>query len=310
MFLEQDELHSLLTLFPKFELCYEISTHNKVYDSLVTLAIPVGEKWFAWFTDYQETNACILINSQRTQGRIVKTSFSDKLAYGTIYYGTLIHNESSFCVEDMYYCMGKYVNHLSYVEKLKLLKQLFSKEMSQLRLCSTFLTFGLPMMTTQSVPDWTGINYSIASIQYRFANRKIMSRPYNTTIVDKNRTKLRTNTNTHTNTSVQRAKKQQIFTVVPDTKPDIYFLMNPSTSEYVDIAFVPDYKTSVLLNTLFRNIKENTNLDAIEESDDEEDFQNCTENKYVYMSRAIDMNCEFNPKFKRWVPLSEIKQLQ
>ena len=35
------------------------------------------------------------------------------------------------------------------------------------------------------------------------------------------------------------------------------------------------------MNNIFRNIKENTNLDALEESDDEEEFENISLDKYV-----------------------------
>jgi len=58
------------------------------------------------------------------------------------------------------------------------------------------------------------------------------------------------------------------------------------------------------MNKLFRKIKENDNLDAIEESDNEEEFQNNKEDKYVYLDRSFKMNCEFNNKFKRWMPIS------
>jgi hypothetical protein len=58
------------------------------------------------------------------------------------------------------------------------------------------------------------------------------------------------------------------------------------------------------MNKLFRKIKENDNLDAIEESDDEEEFQNNREDKYVYLDVSFKMNCEYNYKFKRWVPIS------
>ena len=40
---------------------------------------------------------------------------------------------------------------------------------------------------------------------------------------------------------------------------------------------IPDYKTSVFMNDLFRTIKENKNLDLLEESDDEEDDNDCDE---------------------------------
>ena len=87
---------------------------------------------------------------------------------------------------------------------------------------------------------------------------------------------------------------------------DIYnlFVSKNETEEYYDIAIVPDYKTSVMMNRLFRNIKENQNLDAIEESDDETDFEDVREDKYVYLDRSIKINCEYNYKFKRWVPIS------
>ena len=101
-------------------------------------------------------------------------------------------------------------------------------------------------------------------------------------------------------------QKKAIFKIMPDIEPDIYnlFIYNNGKEEYYDIAFIPDYKTSVMMNKLFRNIKENENLDAIEESDDEEEFENSKEDKYVYLDRYFKMNCEYNSKFNRWVPIS------
>ena len=58
------------------------------------------------------------------------------------------------------------------------------------------------------------------------------------------------------------------------------------------------------MNKLFRNIKENNNLDALEESDDEAEFENDREDKFVFLDRAFKMVCQYNYKFKRWMPLS------
>jgi hypothetical protein len=58
-----------------------------------------------------------------------------------------------------------------------------------------------------------------------------------------------------------------------------------------------------MMNNLFRNIKENANLDALEESDDEEEFENDREDKFVYLERVYNIVCEFNFKFKKWTPL-------
>jgi hypothetical protein len=57
------------------------------------------------------------------------------------------------------------------------------------------------------------------------------------------------------------------------------------------------------MNGLFRNIRENSNLDYIEESDDEEDFENTREDKYVDLQKSLLMECTFHPKFKRWIPV-------
>ena len=48
--------------------------------------------------------------------------------------------------------------------------------------------------------------------------------------------------------------------------------MNNSKLEKYKVACIPNYKTSMMMNALFRNIKENRNLDLLEESDDEEEF--------------------------------------
>ena len=48
---------------------------------------------------------------------------------------------------------------------------------------------------------------------------------------------------------------------------------------------IPSYKTSIMMNELFREIKENRNLDALEESDDEDEFEDISPSKYVYLEK-------------------------
>jgi hypothetical protein len=52
-----------------------------------------------------------------------------------------------------------------------------------------------------------------------------------------------------------------------------------------------------------KDIKENNNLDALEESDDEEEFENEREDKFVYLDRTYKMICQYNYKFKKWTPI-------
>jgi len=104
--------------------------------------------------------------------------------------------------------------------------------------------------------------------------------------------------------------KYKIFIVSADIQNDIYHLVDPNftpTSNYTTssnlIASIPDYKTSVMMNALFRNIKENRCLDALEESDDDEEFENTSIDKFVDLTKKIKMKCIFNYKFKKWTPV-------
>jgi hypothetical protein len=98
------------------------------------------------------------------------------------------------------------------------------------------------------------------------------------------------------------------FFIKPDLQNDIYYLYQLNTTNFEgiskEIAHIPDYKTSVFMNKLFRNIKENNNLDSLEESDDEEEFENIQIDKYVDLNKVLKMRCIFNYKFKKWIPIS------
>ena len=61
------------------------------------------------------------------------------------------------------------------------------------------------------------------------------------------------------------------------------------------------------MNAIFRKIRENQNLDNAEESDDEEDFQDMREDKYVDLEKVVYMECAFHTKFRRWVPIGVTK---
>jgi hypothetical protein len=108
----------------------------------------------------------------------------------------------------------------------------------------------------------------------------------------------------------------KVFYVKPDIQNDIYYLYHATDSINTnstcfsmiskDIAHIPDYKTSVFMNKLFRNIKENHNLDSLEESDEEEEFENIQIDKFVDLSKIIKMRCSFNYKFKKWVPMQVV----
>ena len=42
----------------------------------------------------------------------------------------------------------------------------------------------------------------------------------------------------------------------------------------------------------------------MEESDEEAEFENDKEDKYVFLDKSFKMNCQYNHKFKKWTPIS------
>jgi hypothetical protein len=169
---------------------------------------------------------------------------------------------------------------------------------SQVALNNKFTIFGLPLIVNDLQLMFREIQllpYKVSMIKFRFFEnknaKKILTMKYFKPGSQKQENNI---------------KKEAIFKITADIEPDIYnlFVYKNGLEEYYDIAFIPDYKTSVMMNKLFRNIKENDNLDAIEESDNEDEFEDSREDKYVYLDRSFKMKCEYNNKFKRWVPTS------
>ena len=57
------------------------------------------------------------------------------------------------------------------------------------------------------------------------------------------------------------------------------------------------------MNKLFRKIIENNNLDKIEESEDEEEFENIKIDKFVNLNSSYNILCNYNYIFKKWIPI-------
>jgi hypothetical protein len=208
------------------------------------------------------------------------------------------------------------------------------------------VVFGLPVMTTNFTEAYDKameLPYSVYSIQYKYFEDKGSSQSFtefyhfnnngagagNTSVSNdtNNMVTNRSNGDSYTvhvnkyndkpSTTTEPIKQKSIssdiykvFFIKPDLQNDIYYLYQSSTTNFEviskEIAHIPDYKTSVLMNTLFRNIKENSNLDSLEESDEEEEFENIQIDKFVDLNKIIKMRCIFNYKFKKWVPVSVV----
>jgi hypothetical protein len=326
---------SILADFPKIKLSYETFMHKKVFDANVVLAIPVGKKCFAWFTTKNDKNVCYILEigpeKQIEKFHLVTCCFHESLSVGTILYGTLFFHEKRrfFTIEDVIFYKGKNIQSSLYLDKLRLFESMFASDLGQNSYSSSFITFGLPMMSNNTDALLAQIDRTqrIMYFQYRYFNKPTICRVKAYIVMQVNDSPMPppppqldtpvvvNKPITHTPTTPTPTRPQprpnnkqyptyeRVFSIKPDLQNDIYHLSDPVNKSLVGTAYIPDYKTSVFMNQLFRNIKENANLDSLEESDSEDEFENDRVDKFVYLDREYTMTCAYNHKFKKWVPL-------
>ena len=308
----------VLKNFPQLKLSYDTLSHKKVNDADIIFAIPLGKKCFVWFTIKDNQPICYILELDRQskiiQGHLYPTCFQKALSYGSIFYGTFFHYNSTpfVTLEDIYVYKGRKVNNIDFKQKLELFLTIFRNELKQKSPGRHFVSFGLPLFhrSHEKLLDLIHPNQRIMYFQYRYYHkRNIIRIKPSTVIYDKSERgpnpesikpsyPIKRNQDNSNKTIYDR---ERVFTVSPDLQNDIYHL-HDNKNKYIGVAFVPDYKTSVMLNKLFRNIKENSNLDTLEESDDEDEFECEDEDKFVYLDKKYNMSCFFNRKFKMWVP--------
>lgn len=325
--LNDQEKEVILSELPNIKLSYENIIHKNVYSDFV-LAIPEGKKCFAWFTSNENGNICYILelkeNKQVCDIKIVNCCFDNRLSYGTIFYGTIFNylNNSFFSIEDIFFYKGTNVSNYNWIKKLELFERIMTNDIKQISYNKSFIIFGLPLIKINLydlLNEINNIKYKIKGIQFRNYNDKNISWYLELTNIIKSSQDLKQKkyttppkqvTNTNLKSDCKNANKKErlaVFQVKPEIQNDIYYLYcydNVSKSlVHYNIACIPDFKTSVMMNKLFRNIKENSNLDLLEESDNEDEFENEKEDRFVYLDREYNMLCSYNYKFKKWVPL-------
>ena len=300
--IQKQMLHKAMSRFPSFKLCYEKVAHNKV-SSDIYLTIPFGKKFFAWFTYVEKQCICIFLQiaSKVTKEiediSVFPVCFDESLSIGTVLYGTMFMNNKQkfFNVEDVHYYKGKFTSMYTMGDKLNILNLLFKNDIKQISYSQNYVVFGLPNMSTnyeELVKRGHFLNYNLYAIQGRSLHK--LSHYLN----------VRYNNKVSANYKSLPSTKQAVFIVRPNLQNDIYELFYKESSKLVfhGIALINNYTTSVAMNKLYRNIRENDDLDALEESEDEEEFENIDIDKFVDMSKEFTIKCTYYPKFKKWAP--------
>lgn len=322
----------LIKRLPQFELSYETISHKKVssvYD--VCIAIPTGKKMLLWFTFHQKNYTCYIMELNRDK-KIIKVTHSDiksnmKLSIGTLIYATCVIDEHSgkekYVIDDILYSRGVNMKKMSTLDKLSSWNNAFSYFEPNTPIYSPHL-WSVTLDGIEEYPNTidnhhsSSIQYPIHHVQYRSSSEIMphvnvyLSKKMN--LVNLPNT-IKPSVPTLPDFDIEpyrmilnkpQYKMTTVFEVRADLQYDIYHLFaygRSNSTVYYNLSYVPNYKTSVMLNSIFRNIRENRNLDYIEESDDEDDFENIQHDKYVDLKKKIRMECVYDRKFRRWTPL-------
>ncbi len=287
--LESESKRRLLRTFPDVKLSYDRLLHKKVSADLY-FVIPKGPKAFVWITHFDHRNMALVLTLD-TKGSIRKVdpvvlAFNDRLALGTILYGSLFEYDGHKCFafEDMHWLEGTNVENETMESKLERLVRMFELMKRSAR---AGIVLGLPVIESSygvAMGHVGSLPYRVYGIQAHFSRGRdgpIGTHPVRTAPTLK-----------------------AMFRVRATLESDIYDLFCLSHGEEVahGIAMVPTYKHSVSMNNEFRRIKENGNLDLLEESDDEEEFENVSADKFVDLDKSLVMECVYMPRFRKWCP--------
>lgn len=337
--LSSTEFAPLLRRMPAFELSYETMNHKKVLTDAQTelydigFAIPTSKKYLLWFTFYEDRDVCLLMELNREK-RIVRIQIPDlefprgDLSLGTLLYGSCISPDTtncSFLAEDILWYRGISLQKSLCNERMAFMGAVFQKwykvclptgkvdlptKNTPFRICMVYA------FQTKTPVDITKIPYEVHHFQYRAFSQvapymnMAKSSPTDT-ISTVPKSILPPEMELHPqpyrmNMGKPQYKSNTYFEVSADLAFDIYHLYacgKAGSHVYYGVAYIQGYRTSVFMNSLFRNIKENRNLDSIEESDDEEEFQDQRIDRFVDLGKRVIIECTFLPKFKRWVPI-------
>jgi len=307
--LTQEDKLDILSEFPNIKLSYEKIIHKKVYNFDLLLSIPDGKKCFAWFTSFKNNMVCILLElDNRTKKelkniKIINCCFSTSLCYGTLFFGTLFYhmNNPFFSIEDIQLYKGKEVSNNDFIYKINKISNILKNDIKQVSYNNNCVVFGLPLISKSNEDfDISKISYKLHSVKY------IKNNSHFILSIDEFKSDVKEIVKESVKDIVKEkrvmTKQERIFICKPDIQNDIYHLFT-AENDYIGLAAIPDYKTSVMMNKLFRIIKENNDLDALEESDDEEEFENSNVDKFVNLDKSYKMVCNFNNKFKKWIPI-------
>ena len=298
-FLDTACINNLENRFPKK---YYNNYNNSLINDIPTKNVdyyvvkPFGKKCYLWFTYIDKRYITLIKFLNDSDFYEINLDFDNTLSYNNVLlYGYFLTIDNS-----NYFLMDTIINYNNYnhiisekkcsLESMfKIYNKLFSYINNNVESKFSVKIF-LPYITN----DYTKLFNSIYNLAYI---------PYGVSIWSSNK-----------NLGVYKLNNsynyfEGIFKIKAHPNHDTYKLYynNNNKLDYYGRCIITDYKLSIYMNSIYRNIVENKNLDLLEESEDEEIFQNIDENKYVDLDKCIYFKCHFNKRFKKWVPKSIVE---
>jgi hypothetical protein len=292
-----------MNVLPNIPQCVEAIMDTPEHIHNLCIAIPEGTKGMVWF----KQNKCYILTLSKDKRTFDSVSVDESVIYfpnqETLLYGTFyfINNfeQFYFTVEDIFTYKNTNVSSYPIDVKINIWKYILDNETTPFYTETSPFIIGIPFMTKcwkEMCEILPHISYKIYSVRFHFEDEVMIEKMITT--VSRIHYYYLFSQNHSTPIVPEKVQQTNTFLVQADTTIDIYYLYTMSSQEYVGIACVQTLATSTYLNTIFRNIKEDMNIDVLEESDDEDNYH-----MVVDTTKRVAMECVYNTRFKKWTPV-------
>ena len=286
-------LRTLVSELPLFSLDTPTRVATRVFGYDCCYAIPKGRTCLGWWRDTDSGPACHLLWLDKGKGGIAGaerrlSSFDYTVAAGTIVSGivVLVKSRTYFCITDIHQYGGKMLTDYDWSMRYSCISSLLSR-LNPRNYTDQFVTFSMPV----SAPTYKELSPKIKELPYDIANIRYTAKGWGPG-------KIRLFSQPKPSTE----ELTRVFTVIPRVEQDVYELRCIASSLNTRYAAVQTLAESIVLNKLFRRIRENDDIDLAEMSEDEEDFENVDPRKFV-QSRQLRMECTYVKCLRKWRPL-------
>lgn len=278
-------------------LSNEILFNNKNNDNTYFILKSQGKRSYIWFTYYKDKILAILcfinknFNDYSNKYYYYNIDFNNTLLYNNVLiYGYYFkkNNKDYFILDCVinYNIYKKYLQHNEFSNDIIYRLSLNKLVLDNIKNSNNSYIY-LPFISN----DIATLFNNMYNIQYQ---------PYSISVYKNNAYLgnyiLKNNNFVNKVTFLTRAN------IEPDSY-DIYVLDRDKFIKY-DNAHIDTFKTSIFMNSIFRKIKENSNLDLLETSDSEDEFENINNDKYVDLEKSINIEYKYNKSFKKWIPVN------